>query len=309
MFDGKLTWKPHVDDISNRAPKRIRAFKRLAGARWDCSTQTYHTFFLPLLIYCCKPLVAGKNLLNTLEKNLNSVLMTFYVVAPNTLRLDSDETIAIALEGKPVALVHAYIQDYPGKIKNLTQIVSDVKSDAVDIFNVHVRSEDLPPNFLSTPGEKSVLLTVHSDNFHKEIPIPVSNKTGYVFIQTDKPIYTPNQLVHIRVIPLNEDALPSNRPIKLQIKNPNGTTVEETLFNKGKTSKFQTAFARHMYKFPNFPIMGEWTATVNYGYGLEQSTTVHFELQEYVLPTFTVELKTPEIILESDKDIVLTVNA
>ncbi|GFY45894.1 a.superbus venom factor 1 [Trichonephila inaurata madagascariensis] len=178
-----------------------------------------------------------------------------------------------------------------------------------DIFEVHVRSEDFPPGFLSTPGEKSVLLTVHSENFHKEIQIPVSNKTGYVFIQTDKPIYTPNQLVHIRVIPLNEDALPSDRPIKLQIKNPNGTTVEETPFTKGKTSKFQTAFARHMYKFPNFPIMGEWTATVHYGYKLEQSSTVHFELQEYVLPTFTVELKTPEIILESDKDIVLAVNA
>ncbi|PRD27273.1 UNVERIFIED_CONTAM: hypothetical protein NCL1_35822 [Trichonephila clavipes] len=87
--------------------------------------------------------------------------------------------------------------------------------------------------------------------------------------------------VHIRVIPLNEDALPSDRPIKLQIKNPNGTTVEETHFTKGKTSKFQTAFARHMYKFPNFPIMGEWTATVHYGYKLEQSSTVHFELQEY----------------------------
>ncbi|GFW56833.1 complement C4-B [Trichonephila clavipes] len=115
--------------------------------------------------------------------------------------------------------------------------------------------------------------------------------------------------IHIRIIPLNEDALPSDKPIKLQIKNPNGTTVEETHFTKGKSSKFQTAFARHMFKFPNFPLKGEWTATVNYGYGFEQSTTVHFELLEYVLPTFTVELKTPEIILESDKDIVLTVKA
>ncbi|GFR30612.1 complement C3 [Trichonephila clavata] len=234
---------------------------------------------------------------------------TFYVVAPNTLRLDSDETIAIALEGKPVALVTTYIQDHPGKIKNLTKINLDVNSAAPEIFKVHVRSEDLPSSFLSTLGEKSVLLTVHSDNFHKEILIPVSNKTGYVFIQTDKPIYTPNQLVHIRIIPLNEDALPSNKPIKLQIKNPNGTTMEETTFIKGKSSKFQTAFARHMYKFPNFPYIGEWTVTVNYGYGLDQSTTVHFELQEYVLPTFTVELKTPEIILESDKDIVFSVNA
>ncbi|GFW56831.1 hypothetical protein TNCV_160611 [Trichonephila clavipes] len=44
--------------------------------------------------------------------------------------------------------------------------------NAAEIFKVHVRSKDLPTRFLSTPGEKSVLLTVHSDNFHKEIPIP-----------------------------------------------------------------------------------------------------------------------------------------
>ncbi|GFW56924.1 complement C3 [Trichonephila clavipes] len=159
-------------------------------------------------------------------------------------------------------------------------------SNAADIFKVHVRSEDFPPGFLSTPGEKSVLLTVHSDNFHKEIPIPVSIKTGYVFIQTDKPIYTPNQIAYIRIIPLNEDALPSDKPIKLQIKNPNGTTVEETTFTKGEFSKFQTAFVLHTYKFPKFVLIGKWTATVNYGYRFKQSTTVPFELQEYVSKFF-----------------------
>ncbi|GFW56828.1 hypothetical protein TNCV_160581 [Trichonephila clavipes] len=60
---------------------------------------------------------------------------TFYVVAPNTLRLDSDETIGIALEGKPVALVTAYIQDYPGKIKNLTRRIDlDVNSGKINTF-------------------------------------------------------------------------------------------------------------------------------------------------------------------------------
>ncbi|GIX67826.1 hypothetical protein CEXT_214591 [Caerostris extrusa] len=32
-FDRKLTWKHHVEDISNRAMKRLSALKRLAGAR------------------------------------------------------------------------------------------------------------------------------------------------------------------------------------------------------------------------------------------------------------------------------------
>ncbi|GFW56910.1 MG3 domain-containing protein [Trichonephila clavipes] len=41
-----------------------------------------------------------------------------------------------------------------------------------------------------------------------------------------------------------------------------------------------------------------------------QTVGVAYDIfEEFVLPTFTVELKTPEIILESDKDIVLTVKA
>ncbi|GFS33882.1 uncharacterized protein TNIN_28871 [Trichonephila inaurata madagascariensis] len=52
---------------------RISALKRIAGARWGCSgqtfLQTYHTFILPLLTYCCEPLVVAKeNVLDTLEK-------------------------------------------------------------------------------------------------------------------------------------------------------------------------------------------------------------------------------------------------
>ncbi|GFW03169.1 hypothetical protein TNCV_157891 [Trichonephila clavipes] len=71
--------------------KSIRALKCLAEARWGCSggtlIQTYYTFILPLLTYCrqltychqltyCRqPLVvAGKNVLHTLEKIQNQSL-------------------------------------------------------------------------------------------------------------------------------------------------------------------------------------------------------------------------------------------
>ncbi|GBM70655.1 hypothetical protein AVEN_206873-1 [Araneus ventricosus] len=124
----------------------------------------------------------------------------FHVVAPNTLRLDSDETIAIALEGKPVAKVNVLIQDHPGKIKNISETVLDVHSDQPNIFKVRLDPSAFPPNFLTNPNsEKFVLLTVKSENFHKEIQIPVTNKAGYVFVQTDKPIYTPKEMVGISV--------------------------------------------------------------------------------------------------------------
>lgn len=64
-----------------------------------------------------------------------------------------------------------------------------------ELFKVHINPSDFPPNFLTSPSpEKFVTLTVHSNKFHKEVRIPISNQAGYVFIQTDKPIYTPKQL-------------------------------------------------------------------------------------------------------------------
>jgi len=43
----------------------------------------------------------------------------------------------------------------------------------------------------------------------------LSYKNGMVFIQTDKPVYTPNQNVKIRVIPLEFDMTPSNKKVGL----------------------------------------------------------------------------------------------
>ncbi|XP_071043014.1 A.superbus venom factor 1 [Parasteatoda tepidariorum] len=236
---------------------------------------------------------------------------TFYLTAPSTLRLDSDETIAIAVEGKDGALVNVYIQDFPGKIKNITQTVLEVWPGRPEIFKINLNPAAFPADFFKTnpTSEKYVSLIVNSQQFQKEIQIPITNKAGYVFIQTDKPIYTPKQkTAHIRIIPLNEDALPSNKPFKLQIRNPQNVVVEETFFDR-KSRRSQKVFISHIYKFPTFPVLGEWAATVNYGHELQQNSTVHFELQEYVLPTFTVDLKAPEVILESDETITASVQA
>ncbi|GIX91945.1 hypothetical protein CEXT_468321 [Caerostris extrusa] len=50
-FDRKLTWKPHTEDITNRAMRRLSALKLLDGTRWSCTgltlLQTYHAFIRP----------------------------------------------------------------------------------------------------------------------------------------------------------------------------------------------------------------------------------------------------------------------
>ncbi|XP_055951845.1 complement C5-like [Argiope bruennichi] len=233
----------------------------------------------------------------------------FHVVAPKTLRLDTDEKIGVALEGRSKARVSVLIQDYPGKAKNITETVLDVSSEQPEIFKVRLQPSAFPRHFLSNPSpRKYVLLTVRSETFHKEIPIPITNEAGYVFIQTDKPIYKPKERASIRIISLNEDGLPSDKPFKLQIRNPKNLIFKETDFNKNFRTLSRLSFD-HSYKFSDGSELGEWSATVRYGYELKLNTTAYFELKEYVLPIFAVDLKAPKIILESHDNITVSVSA
>uniref|UniRef100_T1E175 Putative complement component n=1 Tax=Cupiennius salei TaxID=6928 RepID=T1E175_CUPSA len=233
----------------------------------------------------------------------------FYIAAPSTLRLNSDETVAIAVDGNNGAFVNVYIQDHPGKKKNISQIDVAVRPGIPELFKIRLDVSEFPADFLNAPGSpKLVSLNARIQNVHKEILIPISSQSGYLFIQTDKPIYTPKQSAFFRIISLTEDALPSSELFQLQIRNPNNIIVEEKSFNE-RGRKSSKSFGSYIYKFPTYPVLGEWSATVRFGHNLEQNSTVRFELQEYVLPTFTVTLKTPEVILPDAKSIRIEVNA
>ena len=68
-FDNKLTWKPHIENITSQASKRLSILKRLTGTKWGCNIQTltttYKMYIIPSLLYCCEPLLtASENSLN-----------------------------------------------------------------------------------------------------------------------------------------------------------------------------------------------------------------------------------------------------
>ncbi|XP_035229940.1 uncharacterized protein LOC118201888 [Stegodyphus dumicola] len=105
-FDCKLTWKPHVEDLYNHATKRLSVLKRLAGARWGCTAQTllqtYHSFILPLLTYCCEPLVvAVENVLYTLAKIQNQCLR----IVPGAVKTTPIDAMFMLTGDKPLRTV------------------------------------------------------------------------------------------------------------------------------------------------------------------------------------------------------------
>ncbi|GIY19730.1 uncharacterized protein CEXT_791921 [Caerostris extrusa] len=142
-FERKLTWKHHVEDISNHAMKRLSALKRLSGARWGCSgqtmLQTYHTFILSLLTYCCEPLVAtGENVLVSLEKIQNQSLRIVAGAVKSTpidamLMLTADKPLRTVIQENAFILWEKII-----RVPGCFSLWNEVKQDLIRNFKTQM---------------------------------------------------------------------------------------------------------------------------------------------------------------------------
>ncbi|XP_077986835.1 A.superbus venom factor 1-like [Glandiceps talaboti] len=236
---------------------------------------------------------------------------TYFITAPNAFRLGVEETVSITVfsVNAPVT-VELSIQDYPDRQKTFSQVQGVFNRDEPGILKVEVNSDDLPERASHEEllRKQYVYLVAESKvgpfTFKQEKRILVSYKSGYVFIQTDKPIYTPEQEVKMRIMPLNHRMRPTLDKIRLEIANPHGTIVER---RDDLTS--ETGIIVETFLFPLFPIFGNWSAVIRFGAEYALNSTVEFEVKEYVLPTYSIKIHPPEYILPQQDVIEGTVEA
>ncbi|XP_008529105.2 complement C3 [Equus przewalskii] len=118
-----------------------------------------------------------------------------------------------------------------------------------------------------------------------EKPVLVAPHAGYIFIQTDKTIYTPEHLVQYRVFTVNHRMDPVTRTFTLDIKNPDGITVmsQDLQANRG--------FFVSSFRLPELISLGTWSIEASYQSAAKQKFKAAFDVKEYVLPSFEVQLK------------------
>uniref|UniRef100_A0A8C4ZH26 Anaphylatoxin-like domain-containing protein n=1 Tax=Gadus morhua TaxID=8049 RepID=A0A8C4ZH26_GADMO len=108
----------------------------------------------------------------------------------------------------------------------------------------------------------------------------VSFQSGYIFIQTNKPLYTPNSRVHYRVFGLTSGMKPF------------GLTPDEIILPVGPVS---LALGIHSgsYILPEIVSTGMWTVVATFQNSKQNKYSAEFEVKEYVLPSFEVTI-TPD---------------
>ncbi|KAK3801074.1 hypothetical protein RRG08_027278 [Elysia crispata] len=235
------------------------------------------------------------------------------VLCPNVIRLEAEEVISVtSLEAEYDVKFRVYLREYPGHQRIFSERNITVHPGEVQTTTVKMRVSDMPQESDPPSPHARVFVSLvvesvdHTPHFRKEVTLLVNSRPGYIFVQTDKPLYTPHQSVYIRVMTLNEAFRPMKWPVQVEIQNPEDMTISR------KTIESNDLFIKDVLQIPENPVYGNWTVTARFMNGLKTSSAIRFEVKEYVLPTFAVSFHIPEdrqVLLPNDTHFYMTVQA
>lgn len=213
---------------------------------------------------------------------------TYVIVAPKLLRVGASEKVVIQ--------AYRYEQEFPVTIsiksfpdKRTTFASGRIQLSPSNKFQGSV-TLTIQPNDLSSRSPTNPILHVYleavSSHFTREKKIPITYENGFLFIQTDKPIYTPDQSVKVRVYSLNEELRPARRSATLTFVDPEGTEVDVI-----KEDDFTGIVSFPSFKIPPHPKFGVWKIKANYQKDFTTSAEAKFQVKEYAMPTFSVTIE------------------
>ncbi|XP_060581763.1 venom factor-like [Ruditapes philippinarum] len=226
----------------------------------------------------------------------------YFVTAPNVIRFNHHETVLANIFGNGKNIKVSVWLEHRGTIFSLQTLTvpneknpvnTTVRVTESDIFDTVIEGK---PRFIHLCSRRGVEHEICNE-------IVISYKTGYLIVQTDKPIYTPLQKVKIRVLALDESLkrVSGNQwQITMDIVSPSNLTLGRRVFTNTKSS----GFYQNAFSLPPYPEIGTWTARAFYGGQYETVARSFFQIEEYVLPTFgvTIDVSQPYILLNQSKE-------
>ncbi|XP_060943930.1 complement C3-like [Limanda limanda] len=219
----------------------------------------------------------------------------FTLLAPDLLRTDSQENIYLQADDQssPVS-VSISIQDFS---KTDTLLQDSVTLDLDNGFQA-LKTIQLPSDHLNRDEKKNkfVYLLVNFGGLHSEERLlMVSFHSGYIFIQTDKPIYNPGDTVQFRAFVSTPSFKAFNSSITMDFKNPDGVVVKQVLRMRAQGGVLADTFT-----LSEFVSEGRWTVIAKFDHWEQNTFSSHFEVKKYVLPAFNVTLTPKKSFLSLD---------
>ncbi|KAM4676612.1 complement C3 [Discoglossus pictus] len=220
------------------------------------------------------------------------------LITPNVLRVESEETFVLDAQGHNAAFeADISIQDFPQKKLTLVQAKVSVNSgnNYLGVVKAMIPSKEL----LKDPKIKQyVYVSVRSPVCPLEKVVLLSFHSGYIFVQTDKTIYTPGSQVLYRIFTMNYKLQPISKTVIVEFLNPDRVIVKrDSILHDSKSGIISQS-----YKLPELVNLGVWTISAKYEDSPDQNYTNNFEVKEYVLPSFEIQLKAQQTFLYIDDE-------
>ncbi|XP_031755349.1 complement C3 [Xenopus tropicalis] len=209
------------------------------------------------------------------------------LITPSLLRVETEETIVVDAQGHNSAFdANILIQDFPQKKLSLAsaKVSLNNSNGFLGSGTVKIPSDQLPKE---TRNNQFVYVSVSSGSCTLEKVVLLQYSSGYIFIQTDKTIYTPGSKVMYRVFSMNYKMYPVAKPMVIEFVNPDGIVVMRESIHPASKS----GILSETHDLPELVSLGVWTISAKYEDTPQQNYTTNFEVKEYVLPTIEIILK------------------
>jgi uncharacterized protein YfaS (alpha-2-macroglobulin family) len=234
------------------------------------------------------------------QATLALLVLLFALAAWNattmTARADDQETIVLGQD-----------QFAPGSPASVRVVVRSVRTGdpvaGADV-NVTLQSNTAPVTYqgktdvtgsanvqlnvpASADGKATLVVETRSSLGQDRVVQPIEIKRSFkVFLSTDKPVYQPGQMIHLRALALDafDRHAIANQPVEFIVSNPNGDKVFR---QKVTTSSFGIASAD--FQLDSQIVTGKYNLQAVLGDTTSERTV---EVKPYVLPKFKVDIQT-----------------
>ncbi|KAJ4921748.1 hypothetical protein JOQ06_016458 [Pogonophryne albipinna] len=229
--------------------------------------------------------------------------------APNLLRVGTAENVFVECQDCTGAdqTVHINVMNHPTKTKRLA--TASVTLTSADQFQKLIPTGD----FSKDPSIKQyVYLQAQFPDRLLEKVVLVSFQSGYIFIQTDKTIYTPNSRVHFRMFAVT----PRMEPVERDDANQNDASIDiefvtpEGIITPLDPVSLKSGIHSGDYQLNEIVSTGVWKVVTKFHSNPQQSFSAEFEVKEYVLPSFEVKLNpTSPFFYVDDQELTVNIKA
>ncbi|XP_060936453.1 complement C4-B [Limanda limanda] len=228
----------------------------------------------------------------------------FFISAPNVFHVGVKEKVFVQMGvphlNMPVTL---YLKDQLNRL--VSEKITVVCTSQTDIITAELMIDS---GLVSKLGinPTHLLLAAESPGFveAKAAWVLVSKHRGYIFIQTNQPMYNPKQKVSYRIFTLDHTLRPHEATVHISVFNAAGNRIMKT------SRKIKGGIFTDTFPIPDVSQTGTWKITAHYTEDRANAASREFKVKKFVLPSFEVNVKMEQnCVLLKAEEFVFSISA